>query len=45
MTHHAGTAGTIYAVADFQFAMWMFPVTAIAALIAVLMTRETYCRR
>lgn len=45
MTHHAGTNVTKYAVTDFQFAMWMFPVAAVAALIAVLMTRETYCKR
>lgn len=45
MTHHAGASITEYTVADFQFAMWMFPVAAIAALIAVLMTRETYCKR
>jgi MFS family permease len=45
MSHHAGTTVTEYTVADFQFAMWMFPIAAIAALIAVLMTRETYCKR
>ncbi|MCK1862763.1 MFS transporter, partial [Legionella pneumophila] len=30
MTHHAGTNVTAYTVSDFQFAMWMFPVAAIA---------------
>ncbi|WP_199741668.1 MFS transporter [Legionella sp. km535] len=45
MSHHAGTAVTEYSVADFQFAMWMFPIAAVAALIAVLVTRETYCKR
>ncbi|BCA94491.1 MFS transporter [Legionella antarctica] len=45
MTHHAGTTSAHYAIADFQFAMWMFPIAAIAALFAVLMTRETYCKR
>ena len=45
ITHHAGTANTQYTIADFQFAMWMFPIAAIAALVAVLMTRETYCKR
>lgn len=45
MSHHAGTTVTQYTVADFQFAMWMFPIAAIAALVAVLMTRETYCKR
>lgn len=45
MTQHAGAAVTQYSVADFQYAMWMFPIAAIVALIAVLMTRETYCKR
>ena len=45
MTHHAEAAGAQYTIADFQFAMWMFPIAAIVALIAVLMTRETYCKR
>ncbi|PWY55201.1 MFS transporter [Legionella qingyii] len=45
ITHHAGAAVTTYSVADFQYAMWMFPITTVAALIAVLITRETYCKR
>ncbi|MFO9434558.1 MFS transporter [Legionella pneumophila serogroup 1] len=45
MAHHAGINVTAYTVSDFQFAMWMFPVAAIAGLVAVLMTRETYCKR
>lgn len=45
MAHHAGSAIQAYTIADFQFAMWMFPIAAFAALIAVLMTRETYCKR
>ncbi len=45
MTHHAEVADAQYAVANFQFAMWMFPIAAVAALVAVLMTRETYCKR
>ncbi len=45
MAHHAETAVTTYTVADFQFAMWMFPITAVVALIAALLTRETYCKR
>lgn len=44
MTYHAHNS-THYAVADFQFALWIFPIAAFAALIAVLMTRETYCKR
>lgn len=45
MAHHAGIEVTKYTVADFQFAMWMFPITAIAALVAVLLARETHCKR
>jgi MFS family permease len=45
IAHHAGIAMTSYTFSDFQFAMWMFPITAIAALVAALMTRETYCKR
>lgn len=45
MQHHAGTTTQLYTVADFQFAMWMFPIAAVAALLAVLCTRETYCER
>ncbi|ASQ44996.1 MFS transporter [Legionella clemsonensis] len=45
MQHHAGAFIQNYAVADFQYAMWMFPLTAVAALVAVLLTRETYCKR
>ncbi len=44
MQHHAGLMNSHYTVADFQYAMWMFPLTAIAALIAVLLTRETNCK-
>jgi MFS family permease len=43
--HHAGFNVQNYTVADFQYAMWIFPLTAVAALIAVLLTRETYCKR
>ncbi len=44
MTSHAHHVEH-YAVADFQFALWIFPIAAFAALIAVLLTRETYCKR
>ncbi len=44
MTYHAHNA-TQYSVDDFQFALWIFPIAAVAALIAVLLTRETYCKR
>lgn len=43
MQHHASVA--TYTVADFQFAMWMFPIAIMLALIAVIATRETYCKR
>lgn len=42
---HAGATSQNYMVADFQYAMWIFPLTAVAALLAVLLTRETYCKR
>ena len=45
MQQHAGTAAQHYTIADFQYAMWIFPLTAVAALLAVLLTRETYCKR
>lgn len=45
MTHHAQATMTTYSVADFQFAMWLFPITALGALVTVLMTRETFCKR
>jgi MFS family permease len=41
----AGIDNQSYSAADFQYAMWMFPITAIAALIAVWFTRETYCKQ
>ncbi len=43
--YHAGAPTQQYSVADFQFAMWMFPIAAIAALLAILFARETYCSR
>lgn len=45
MTHHAGMETMTYTVADFQYAMWIFPITTLAALIAVFMIRETHCKR
>lgn len=41
---HAGVGVTTYSAADFQFAFWMFPIAAICALVAVLLTRETFCK-
>lgn len=45
MQQHAGTVNVQYNVADFQYAMWMFPLTALFALVAVLLTKETNCQR
>ena len=44
MQHHAANS-TIYTVADYQFALWMFPIATIVALLAVMMTKETHCKR
>lgn len=41
--HHAGPRGTHYVLADFQYAMWMFPIAVVIAIIAILLTRETHC--
>jgi MFS family permease len=43
MNQHAETAR--YTVGDFQYAMWMFPIATVIALVAILFTRETNCRR
>lgn len=45
MRQHAGSVTQHYGVTDFQFAMWMFPIAAVVALVAILLTRETYCER
>lgn len=45
MREHAGRLTQHYSVADFQSAMWIFPIATIIALIAILLTRETYCER
>jgi MFS family permease len=44
VSHHAHQV-TEYTVSDFEFALWIFPIAAVAALIAVVLTRETYCKR
>lgn len=44
MQHHAGISTQQYSVADFQYAMWIFPLTAGIALIAALLIRETHCK-
>lgn len=45
MQHHAGQAALEYTIVDYQYAMWMFPVAAIIALLAALWMKETYCLR
>ncbi len=45
MQYHSGIGAENHSVADFQFAMWMFPVTAVLSLIAVVLIRETNCKR
>lgn len=45
MQHHAGVSSYQYTVADFQFAMWMFPIAVLVAFLAILFTRETHCMR
>lgn len=45
MQHHAGVSSYQYTVADFQFAMWMFPIAVLVAFLAILLTRETHCMR
>jgi MFS family permease len=42
MVSHAKTAEITYTFADFQFAMWMFPIAVIGALMAALLMRETH---
>lgn len=38
-------AHMIYAVADFQFAIWLLPIAFIGALIAAWFVHETYCHQ
>lgn len=45
MSYHANNASSVYTVADFQCAMWIFPIAVVIAFIAVLLTKETYCKR
>lgn len=44
MNYHKTVADSTYTFKDFQFAMWMFPIAIILALIAMVFTRETHCR-
>lgn len=45
MHHHAGKLMQQYSLADFNFAMWMFPIAVLVSLLAILFTQETYCER
>lgn len=45
MAAHAGAASVHYKASDFQFAMWMFPIAVALALVAGLLSKETYCKR
>lgn len=45
MQWHAREGSSVYNSADFQFAMWMFPIAILLALLAVLCAKETFCRR
>lgn len=49
MQHHASlqqrsTTVSAYDTTDFQYAMWMFPLAAFLALLAIGLTRETNCK-
>lgn len=41
--YHAGA--NHYLSADLEFAMWLFPITTVFALLSILLTKETYCKR
>ncbi len=43
LKYHAAVGAGTYALADFQFALLMFPIAVMIALLAVVLTRETYC--
>jgi len=45
MQQHSGLSVQNYTTADYQYAMWIFPLAAFIGLIAVLFMRETYCKR
>lgn len=45
MQRHAGLVTETYTVADYHFAMWMFPMAVMVAGLAMVFTRETSCRR
>lgn len=43
MRQHAGLAMASDTIAEFQSALWMFPLAAMVAFIAILLVHETYC--
>lgn len=43
MQRHAGQAALHYTITDFQYAMWMFPITAVIAFLVSLFMKETHC--
>lgn len=43
MQQRAGYAVVHYTVADFQHAMWMFPIATMIALLMTLLMKETHC--
>lgn len=43
MQFHADNALN-YSTADFQFAMWIFPIAALLALLVLFLSQETYCK-
>lgn len=45
MQLHAGVTMKLYASADYNFAMWMFPIAIFLALMAIFLAKETYCKR
>lgn len=45
MQMHAGIATQAYTAIDFQFALWLFPIATLVALLGLWFTRETYCQR
>lgn len=45
MRQHADSAMTSDTIAQFQSALWMFPLAGIVAFVAVLLIHETYCGR
>jgi len=47
MEHRTGAAAqamTVYTAQDFNYAMWVFPIAFVVALIMAFFIRETYCK-